>query len=123
MKRHGPNAEKESNPKPSQYSDRDLDRIERESAVAPEMVVAQVTKDEHRALQACWDGVADSFQQRQALQVLMAKPCGLYTVPYFGERPQASAFMAGRQFVGRVMMRILDTPIGIMPDTEENENG
>lgn len=86
---------------------------------SPEMVIAPLTPNQIRAIQALDEGIANEDQQMMALAAIKSNFCMLHDVAYFGENPQASAFMAGRQYIGRLINEVLQTPTGDMADTTE----
>ena len=76
------------------------------------MDVPRLDEDEHKAVRALFRGEASEYQQRLALGVFVnkfARPHGLTYVP---GKPDESAFMAGRAFVGIQILDTLSIPVG-----------
>lgn len=77
---------------------------------------------EHEAIRALETGTATEYQQKLALSVILKKWCRVHDLAYIPNDTHASAFMAGRQFVGKRIEYALNKPVGnLAPPTPTKE--
>jgi len=77
---------------------------------------ARLKKSEVYAIKNLYDGKASEYEQRLALTVIVNKLSRTHDVLYIPDRPEASAFLNGRAFVGMEILKLLKQPIGKLKD-------
>lgn len=78
--------------------------------------VAELTPDEIQAVKSLWRGNASEYQQRLALAVIIEKFSKTHDLPFVPDSFSETAFMNGRSFVGKKLLKIIHMRI------EETEN-
>lgn len=81
----------------------------------------KLSKPEVIALQRVYAGTADAYQQRLALRTITNKLCRTHDVLFIPGKPDETAFLSGRAFVGMQILRHLRIAVGKMTDEEPNE--
>ena len=76
-----------------------------------ELQVGKLSKPEHRALRALAKGEADAHEQVIALEVITKKLSRAFDLSYVPGDPNASAFLAGRGFVGQQIVKYVNLPV------------
>ncbi len=87
-----------------------------------ELRVAEFSRPEVESVKALNRGDAAPDQQRRALAAIVNKISRTHDIHYVPGDPQASAFIAGRGFVGAQILKILNLPVGALTN-EKGENG
>ncbi|QDP61495.1 MAG: hypothetical protein Unbinned8596contig1000_8 [Prokaryotic dsDNA virus sp.] len=82
---------------------------------------AALTNDEQRAIKSVWRGDATEYQQRLALKTIVNKLCRADDLLYVPNSFDETAFLQGRGFVGKRIMKVLNQPLEKLEDTA-NEN-
>lgn len=75
-----------------------------------------VSRDEAQALRSLHLGDATPYQQKLALSLIVKKMCRTRDVLFIPGDPHASAFIAGRAFVGSLVLKILRIPLADLPE-------
>lgn len=70
--------------------------------------VPTLSKEEVVAIKAMSEGTADAGQQHMALAVIVKKLGRTYDLAFFPGKPDEGHFMAGRQFVGLQITKIIN---------------
>ena len=71
-----------------------------------------ITKEETIAIQATWDGSANSGQMRIAMNVIIDKFSMADHLSFKEGSPDGSAFLAGRALVGKLIRTTLRKNVG-----------
>lgn len=79
-----------------------------------------ITDKEHAALKAVYQGQADEYQQRLALKVIVNTFSRAHDVSYVPGSFDQSAFLAGRGYVGQIILKYLNLPIGRLPEGDNH---
>ena len=80
-----------------------------------------LTEQERGALKAVHEGIADPYQQRLALNVIVNKFSRAHDMLYIQGSFDGSAFLSGRGFVGQRILKYLNLPISKL--TEDTKDG
>lgn len=75
-----------------------------------------LTVEEERAIKALYRGDASAVEQRLALKVIVNKLCRADDLLYMPGSFDETAFMQGRGFVGKQIMKILKQPLNAIED-------
>jgi hypothetical protein len=76
-----------------------------------ELQTEPLDKREHIALKACSEGTAEPHQQVLAIEIILKKFARSYEMAYIPGDTHASAFLAGRGFVGQRLTKYLNQPL------------
>lgn len=72
------------------------------------------------ALKALHDGTADAQQQRRAMDWILKSACGLPDWPYVVGDPDQTHIHLGRQYVGQLIMKLIQVNLGAVRRKESN---
>jgi hypothetical protein len=72
------------------------------------------------ALKALHSGTADAHQQRRALDWILKSACGLPDWPYVVGDPDQTHIHLGRQYVGQLIMKLIQVNLGSVRRKEPN---
>ncbi len=72
------------------------------------------------ALKALHAGTADAHQQRRALDWILKSACGLPDWPYVVGDPDQTHIHLGRQYVGQLIMKLIQINLGAVRRKESN---
>ena len=75
-----------------------------------EILVDPFGDDEVHALKALYAGTATEYQQRLALSFVVHKLARTHDIGYIPQDTHASAFLQGRGFVGRQILKFIEAP-------------
>lgn len=75
------------------------------------------------AIQACWAGNASAFQQRRALDWIILQAAQTSGQSYRVGQPDGTAFLEGRRFVGRQIIKLTQLQATDTNTTEELKHG
>lgn len=70
-----------------------------------------LTDKEVRAVQAIHRGDADGYQQKLALAAIVTKFSRSHDLAFIPDSVQESAFLAGRTFVGKEILKVIGLPL------------
>lgn len=87
--------------------------------MSQELLVDVLDSREVHALKAVRAGEADPDQQRLAMAVIVKKLARTHDVPYLPQDTHGSAFLAGRGFVGRQILKFAEVPFDKLGLREE----
>ena len=76
-----------------------------------ELETKKLTKKEHQAIRAMGRGDADAHEQALALEVIVKKFSRAFDMSYVPGSSTASAFLAGRGFVGQQITKYINQPV------------
>jgi len=66
-------------------------------------------------LRAVWKGEGSAVEQHEVLNNIICKLCLKDESSYIAKNPEASAFLAGRQFVGQTLIKLINLSTGSYP--------
>ena len=76
-----------------------------------ELETAKLDKQEHAAIKALSTGTASEHQQLLALEIIVKKFSRMFEMSYIPGASDASAFLAGRGFVGQQITKYINLPL------------
>jgi len=80
----------------------------------------QLEEIELYALKAVAKGDADEFQQRLAIEVIVNKFSRTHDLTYVEGSFDGTAFLGGRSFVGQLILKCINVPIGKLKEELQN---
>jgi len=82
------------------------------------MQTEPIYRHEHEAIKALSEGRADEYQQGLALSVIIHKLSRTHDLGYIPGSFDQTAFLAGRSFVGKQIIKYTKLPVTKTPEVE-----
>lgn len=75
-----------------------------------ELEEKKLSKEQHLAIQAVYAGNGNEYQQKLALDTIVTVLARTAATTYIPGSTEGTAFFAGRQYVGKLLFKIINNP-------------